>query len=186
MINIIANQNRNDMADMFEKLNFKRGAEIGVARGDYSEVLCSRIKLEKLYSVDPWIVVYEDIRSIKKGVKRQERYYGIAKEKLSKYPACEIVRKTSLEAARDIPYESLDFVYIDGAHTFDYVMVDLIEWGKRVRKGGIISGDDYKIHKAGDVMTPVNTYIEAHNIDVLNIMGGNEEYLVPNFWFIKK
>jgi hypothetical protein len=186
-INKIVNKNRDDMVGMFGELGFKYGAEVGVARGDFSEVLCNRVKsLEKLYSVDPWNVVYEDPRSFKKGTKRQERYYRISKEKLDKFPVCEIIRKTSLEAVRDIPYESLDFVYIDGAHTFDYVMTDLIEWGKRVKIGGIISGDDYKFHKQGDVITPVNIYVQAHNIDILNIMEGNTDYLVPNFWFIKK
>ena len=175
------------MVDMFGELGFKYGAEVGVGRGDYSDVLCSRIKsLKKLYSVDPWTVVYKDPRTYKKGSRRQERYYELSKEKLDKYPVCEIIRKTSIEAVMDIPYESLDFVYIDGAHTFDYVMVDLIEWGKRVKKGGIISGDDYKLHRDGDVMTPVNIYCQAHDIGILNIMRGNEEYLVPNYWFIKK
>jgi len=188
IINKIKNKNRTDLADMFSELGFKRGAEIGVRRGDYSETLCIHVSsLEKLYSIDPWDIVYKDPTSHSYGIKRQNRYYEIAKKKLSKYPVCEIIRNTSLEAARDIEYESLDFVYIDGAHTFDYVMVDLIEWAKRVRKEGIISGDDYKQHRYGNVITPVNTYVQAHNIETLNILepDKNDPYPVPNWWFIK-
>lgn len=183
------NFNRNNLALMFGELGFKRGAEIGVRRGDYSEILCTHIKsLEKLFSVDPWDLVYEDPRSRFEGVKKQNQYYEIAKERLAKYSACEIIRKTSMEAVKDIEYESLDFVYIDGAHTFDYVMTDLIEWGKRVRRGGIIAGDDYKQHKCGDVMTPINTYVQAHGIEVLNVIEPpkNDKYPIPNWWFIKK
>ena len=185
----VKNFSRNDMATMFGELGFKRGAEIGVRRGDYSEILCTHIKsLEKLYSIDPWGLVFEDPRSHFEGKKKQNQYYEIAKEKLKKYPICEIMRKTSLEAARDIEYESLDFVYIDGSHTFDYVMTDIIEWSKRVKKGGIISGDDYKLHKQGDVITPVNIYVQAHGLEVLNVIEPkkDDKYPIPNWWFIKK
>lgn len=128
------------MAIMFGELGFKRGAEIGVRRGGFSETLCSNIKsLEKFYAVDPWNIVYEDPQSRQFGLRKQNEYYETAKKRLSKYLFCEIIKKTSLEAVRDFEYGSLDFVYLDGSHTFDYVMTDIIEWARRVRKGGIIS-----------------------------------------------
>ena len=185
---ITRQHSRTDLAKMFGELSFRRGAEIGVKRGNFSAELCIYIKsLEKLYSVDPWDLVFEDPASHRLGVTGQERTYRQAWRRLRYYPACEIVRKTSLEAVRDIEYESLDFVYIDGSHTFDYVMTDIIEWSRRVRKGGIVSGDDYKQHRYGDVITPVNTYVQAHKIDVLNIFEPNKDdpYPVPNWWFIK-
>lgn len=188
MVNKILNKNRTDLAIMFGELGFKYGAEIGVRRGDFSETLCTYIKsLEKFYAVDPWNIVYEDKQSRLFGLARQNRYYEIAKSRLSKYPVCEIVKKTSLEAVRDIPYESLDFVYIDGAHSFDYVMVDIIEWAKRVRKGGIVSGDDYKPMRHGNVITAVNIYTEAHGIKTLNIIQPKEDdaYPTPNWWFVR-
>ncbi|OGH16341.1 MAG: hypothetical protein A3C30_03110 [Candidatus Levybacteria bacterium RIFCSPHIGHO2_02_FULL_40_18] len=189
IINKIKNKNRTDLAIMFGQLGFEKGAEIGVRRGEYSEVLCLRIKsLKKLYSVDPWDLVYKDPRSHSEGITRQESYYQQAIARLSKYPVCEIIKKTSLEAVRDIPYESLDFVYIDGSHTFDYVMTDIIEWSKRVKRGGIVSGDDYKHHRYGDVITPVNAYVQAHRIETLNIFEPLEtdSYPTPQWWFVKQ
>lgn len=177
------------MASMFGELGFERGAEIGVRRGEFSEVLCTHIKsLKKLYSVDPWDLVYQDPRSHAEGKRRQELYYQEAQKRLGKYPICELIKKTSLEAVREIPFESLDFVYIDGSHTFDYVMTDIIEWAKRVRPGGIVSGDDYKPHKHGDVITPVNTYVQAHHIETLNIIEPpeNGSYPMPQWWFIRQ
>lgn len=193
IINKIKNKNRTDMAIMFGELGFKRGAEIGVRTGKYSEILCTHVTgLEKLYSIDPWDLVFEDPSS--KDYLRQfgpdvfNKYFRMATRRLRKYPICEMIRKTSLEAVRNFEYGSLDFVYIDGSHTFDYVMIDIIEWARRVRKGGIISGDDYKSHRYGDVITPVNTYVEAHKIEILNIMQPKEgdDYPVPNWWFVKK
>ena len=48
-----------------------------------------------------------------------------------------------MEAVKQFKDGSLDFVYIDGNHTFEYVINDIAEWSKKVRKGGIISGHDY-------------------------------------------
>lgn len=182
------------MAIMFGELGFKRGAEIGVRTGKFSEALCTHVKsLEKLYAIDPWDLVFGDptskIYQRKYGKDIFNKIYRMATDRLKKYPICEIIKKTSLEAVRDFEYGSLDFVYIDGAHTFDYVMTDIIEWSKRVRKGGIVSGDDYKQHRSGDIITPVNTYVKAHKIAVLNIMEPDpdmdDELPVPNWWFIK-
>lgn len=182
----MAKQNRTDLAIMFNNLDFKRGAEVGVRRGDFSEQLCIHIKsLKKLYSVDPWSLVYQDPTSQGLGKHRQERSYRQAVKKLKKYPVCEIVRKTSMDAVRDIPYSSLDFVYIDGSHMYDYVMTDLIEWTRRVKKGGIVSGDDYKHLPQGDVIRAVNNFCEAHNILRLNVMvpRADDDYPNPTWWF---
>ena len=188
MIIKVRKKNRLDLAKLFAVLNFKTGAEIGVRAGDYTELLCQNIPtLKKLYAVDPWEVVAEDQNSKAYGEIAQHRYYDQAKRRLQKYPQVEIVRKLSHEAVRDISPNSLDFVYIDGAHTFDYVMLDLIEWTKRVKVGGIISGDDYYIMRHGNVMGAVNAYCEAHNPKALNIFrpAFGDPYPVAQWWFTK-
>ena len=186
---ITKQHSRTDLAKMFGELGFKYGAEIGVKRGNFSAELCIYIKsLEKLYSVDPWDLVFEDPASHRLGVTGQERTYRQAWRRLRYYPACEIVRKTSLEAVRDIEYESLDFVYIDGSHTFDYVMTDIIEWSKRVRKGGIVSGNGYKPTMFEHVVFAVDTYVQAHRIKALNLMDPKEgdDYPLITWWFTKQ
>lgn len=185
---VVRKRNRLDLAKVFAALNFKTGAEIGVRAGDYTELLCLNIPtLEKLLAVDPWDVVVEDPTSAIYGKDAQQHYYEKAKNRLEKYPQVEIVRKLSYEAVRDIPPNSIDFVYIDGAHTFDYVMLDLIEWTKRVKVGGIVSGDDYYIMRRGNVMGAVNAYCEAHNPKALNIYrpAFGDPYPVAQWWFTK-
>ena len=51
--------------------------------------------------------------------------------------------KTSEEASKSFPDKSLDFVYIDAAHTYDYVMKDIEVWKPKVKDGGLIGGHDY-------------------------------------------
>ncbi len=188
MITKVRKKNRLELAKLFATLNFKTGAEIGVRGGEYSELLCQTIPtLEKLYAIDPWEVVMEDPSSMVYGESAQHHYYREAVKRLEKYPQVEIVRKLSYDAVKDIPYNSLDFVYIDGAHTFDYVMLDLIEWTKRVRPGGIVSGDDYYIMRRGNVMGAVNAYCEAHNPKALNVYrpAFGDPYPVAQWWFEK-
>lgn len=53
------------------------------------------------------------------------------------------IRKTSVEAAKDFPDESLDAVYIDAEHDEQNVRQDIKTWKKKIKKGGYLSGHDY-------------------------------------------
>lgn len=53
------------------------------------------------------------------------------------------VKSRSVEAAAQIPYSSLDFVFIDGDHSYEAVRDDIKAWLPRVKKGGWIGGHDY-------------------------------------------
>ena len=69
-----------------------------------------------------------------------------------------------MDAARTLPDESLDFVYIDANHDFDHCMEDLIAWSRKVRSGGIVAGHDYdRPHRKG-VVPAVDAYTKAHRI----------------------
>jgi predicted O-methyltransferase YrrM len=39
--------------------------------------------------------------------------------------------------------EYFDFIYIDGNHSYDAVKDDLTKWYPKLKKGGLIAGDDY-------------------------------------------
>jgi len=153
------------LPSLFNELGYKVGAEIGVQKGIFSKLLCEGIPDLKLYCIDPW-VPYRNMTS----PKQVDRCLRIATEILTPYNTV-FLRKTSKEALLDIPDESLDFVYIDGLHDFDNVMFDIIEWSKKVRKDGIISGHDYIFYHNNGVVFAVESYVKAHGI---------------NQWFITK
>ena len=92
-------------------------------------------------------------------------------------------------ASSYLPDKTLDFVFIDGDHTFNNVMLDILLWTPKVRKGGIISGHDYYSHKAGGVIPAVNAYCEANKIDLNLTLKGVAEHKddqCPCWWFIKQ
>ena len=147
---------------LFGELGFKTGAEIGVAEGHYSKVLCLHVPDLKLYCVDLWDEYYRETTRIK-SLEDQERCLKLAHEKLDPYGAI-FIRKPSAEAAKDIPDESLDFVYIDGDHAFDHIMQDLIIWSYKVKPGGIVAGHDFYRFRGAGVVDAVEVYTRAHQI----------------------
>lgn len=125
---------------LLNELEFKTGAEIGVNKGWYSRYLCSIPGL-KLYCIDPWLS-YPDYVENHHDQNGMDGAYLIAKRRMKGYN-CELIRKTSLEAVKDVADNSLDFVFIDGNHSFEFVVDDISAWSKKVRPGGIVAGHDY-------------------------------------------
>lgn len=174
---------RLDLAALFGELQFKTGAEIGVAGGRYSLILLdANPHLTRLICVDPWQPYGENWRSDA----HQEETYQAARAALSGLPA-ELWRMTSLEASLRVEDASLDFVFIDGAHDFDNVMLDVILWARKVKRGGIVSGHDYMHFTRSGVVEAVNAYTQWHRIE-LNVIGRNpsaenRDDRQPCWWF---
>lgn len=177
-----------DLLKYFAELKFTKGAEIGVAEGYFSEAMFKAIPNLHLYCVDSW-QVYKGNR----WGGSQERNDHHIKATFERLKSCNstILKDFSMDAIRHIADESLDFVYIDACHAFDYVMQDLIEWSKKVRKGGIVAGDDYYSFKGAGVVEAVDAYCKAHGItpnftdpytDKIQDRGCQEQ---ANFWFFK-
>lgn len=166
---------RESMASMFNELGFKIGVEVGVRDGGYSFILCRDIPGLKLYGIDPYEVHegYLD-HTLQSSLDKFEK---IAREKLAPYPTYDFIKDYSIDAVKGFTDESLDFVYIDGDHSFWSVAFDIEWWGKKVKKGGIISGDDYFNHKGPSrihVYQAVRGYIEAWKIKPWFVVGAQE------------
>jgi hypothetical protein len=167
----IRNTSRDDLPGLFHELGFTKGAEIGVWRGKYSLLFCREIPDLEMLCVDPWIPYVEYKDHV-----RQDKLadaYNTARKNLAPYN-CTLIRKFSMEAAKEIPDESLDFVYIDANHSFCDVVNDLTEWSKKVRKGGIVSGHDYKVFDESlfiHVCEAVNGFVKANYIEPWFVLG---------------
>ncbi len=122
-----------------------KGVEVGVCDGDYSFLLLSTWKGERLYSIDPWRSFGEEYRDINNADQSlHDLRYEKTKEKLSVFGKRSVViRKTSLEASVLFGNEALDFVYLDAQHHYSAVKADIEAWYPKVKVGGIISGHDY-------------------------------------------
>lgn len=124
---------------LFKQLGFKVGAEIGVLDGNFAYYLLKYNPGSKLYAVDPWASYQEYIEFDQN---RLDEAYRLAREKLGQFN-CQFIRDYSMNAVKWFADETLDYVYIDAAHDYTHVKEDVIEWAKKVKHGGIISGHDF-------------------------------------------
>jgi predicted O-methyltransferase YrrM len=152
---------REDLAGLCHALGYRTGAEIGVQGGLYSLALCRAMPGLSLLAVDPYDDYGEDEWVI--GVERNQAHYAAAQKRLAPYDVTFVVQK-SHDAVREIPDKSIDFVYIDGNHLFDFCMRDLIEWSRRVKPGGIVAVHDFFEWDQGGVVEAVMAYTRAHQI----------------------
>ena len=173
---------RLDLADLFCELKFETGVEIGVQEGLYSEQICLRNpNLKKHYSIDGW-KAYRGYRDHVNQTK-MDNFYAEAKSRLSKYPI-EIIKSFSLDAIKNFKDNSLDYVYIDGNHSFDHVIQDIIQWSAKVRPGGIIAGHDFirRIMEPVHVIQATQVYTYCHKISPWFTVGGSTKETRSFFW----
>lgn len=177
---------RDDLPQFFVDMGYKVGAEIGVWKGEFSEKLC-QVGL-KMYAIDPWVGFSGQGRTQKKQ-EVQDQYYAEAKARLERYSNCTIIRETSLNALSHFRKHELDFVFIDGDHTLQAVIVDNLGWNEKVRPGGVISGHDYFCtwHGARNVICQVRPAVKA----CVEVLGIENYYIIdtdskyPSWLWIK-
>jgi protein YibB len=116
--------------------------EVGTFKGDFAERLVILCEPRKLYCVDP----YESYADYKDTINTRTPLDAIYHETCARMARfgerIEFMRAYSVNAAEQFSEESVDFVYIDANHSFQYVYKDLCLWYSKLRVGGLICGHD--------------------------------------------
>ena len=178
---------RNQFIKMLAERGAKVGVEVGTDHGQYAQQLLSGIPDLVLYCIDPYLAYTEGDE-----VHTQEEMESIYQEALERTKSTEgfrgkIMRTTSMDALQYFDENCLDFVFIDGNHSYSYVKEDITEWTKKVKPGGIVAGHDYKVDPENDygVIEAVGEYVKENNISPLfEFRGGGR--LVPCWMFFKQ
>lgn len=137
--------------------------EIGVYSGIFAERIVRIGKPKRLYLIDPWQGLVDRAEKKYSQEAQDVRYYGVI-EKFSKQikdGQVIVVRKTSDDAANDFADNFFDFLYVDGDHSYGQVVADLQNYHSKVKKGGILCGDDY--HLDG-VKKAVDEFVAKHSL----------------------
>lgn len=162
---------RRDLPSLTRQLHFTTGAEIGVWKGEFSALLCEGNPQLELLCVDPWepYQAWRDTKNALTGAEAEAfmaAAYDAAEARLAPLKA-RIHRAYSVDAAKTVPDGSLDFVYIDGNHGYTAVLDDLAAWTPKVRRGGFISGHDYRLNPTKpfiEVVRAVQDFVAIHTI----------------------
>ena len=115
------------------------GVEVGTNAGiNACEVIKGWKEVSKLWCID-YYPTYSDFRF----KEDQEIAINSALLNFVGEPKIHLMIDKSAEAAKKFEDESLDFVYIDANHSYEFVKEDIAAWLPKVKKGGIIGGHDY-------------------------------------------
>ena len=124
------------------------GGEIGVWKGEFSTLIRRYVRPKKLHLIDPWIFdpKYPDRMYGGKIAKNQgdmDRIFRSVQEKFADDPTVIIHRGPSAVVLPKFNDDYFDWIYIDGNHSYEFVLDDLQMCLAKVRSGGVITGDDY-------------------------------------------
>ena len=123
-------------SEMLSKL--KKGgkvAEIGVAQGDFSELIIKITEPGSLHLIDVW-----NSRTYNESLFKEvtARFRELIDE-----GRILIHRKLSIDASEDFEDDYFDWIYIDTTHSYDTTREELARYAPKVKYDGIIAGHDY-------------------------------------------
>jgi methyltransferase family protein len=131
------------------------GAEIGVWKGDFSAQILKTVDPEKLYLVDSWsahersdlAVPARPASKIVDQATRDELHAQVLDRFRLEIEGgrIEVIRADSAEAAARFADASLDWIYLDADHRYEHVREDLRRFLPKLKRDGLIAGDDYDV-----------------------------------------
>ncbi len=117
------------------------GVEIGVLRGTHAKWLLDNINPEKMYLIDHWLSYVREGTPVSSP--KREHIFRKVCELFHGNKQVEILRGGSDTMHPRVPDGSLGWVYVDGLHTFDGCLSDMILYRPKIVSGGIMMCHDY-------------------------------------------
>lgn len=102
----------------------------------------------QLICIDHCVVNFK----IRPGFGQIQSHYHLLLNNLRQLPNAQLLRARSLDAAAMIEDKIADLVFIDAGHSYSEVKEDIKAWLCKVRKGGILCGDDYQMEEVASAV----------------------------------
>lgn len=139
-------------------------AEIGVAQGDFALMMLEKCAPAKLHLIDPWrgyetgggdgaraqflaaAVGERESGTVAPALRtsaEDDRKFQAVQDRFKGDARVSFHRTFSYRAAAQLPDKNFDFVYLDGDHTYEYVLRDLLDYSAKIKDDGLILGHDY-------------------------------------------
>ena len=140
------------------------GIEIGSYRGESAEIFLKSNAFKTLYCIDPWIPGYDsrDQTSSVEIIHAEEEF----DKKFNNNQIIKKIKQKSSDAINLFEDNSIDFIYIDANHKYEFVKWDIENYVLKVKKGGIISGHDYSSCWEDTVKRAVDEYFKKPPLKV--------------------
>lgn len=127
--------------------------EIGTRQGESLRYIALQFSVASYIAVDPFIT-YEDYRGdgfdtvlqTQGGDDIHDATRALGKSLLGE--RFELIRDFASEASEQIRPLSVNFGFVDGNHTYSYVLADLENYWPKISPGGYLCGHDYFMRSA--------------------------------------
>lgn len=146
------------LARTMRDMGLVKAVEVGSRYGASAQLWKEHIPDLDITCIDPYRAYHRVSQE------RQDLIYSGACENAAKC-GFKLLRKASLDAVDDYEDGSLDWVHIDGDHTFDAAVQDIIRWAHKVREGGLVLVHDYCAFGMSGVIPAIDSYTHCHRID---------------------
>jgi len=156
------------------------GVELGVYEGKHSSLMLSQHKNLFLNCIDMWELWNKNdknypadynsgVRKIMEDIDKAKNVYQSAMKILSPYHGrVRVIKSDTVEAAKEFKDGSIDFVYIDGDHTFSGCLADIEAWYPKLNSTGIMAGHDYmRMRDDRGVYRAVNHFAKLNDLSVI-------------------
>lgn len=162
--------NKKNLIDILP-MDVQIGAEIGVMRGDASDLMLSARESLKLYMIDPWDMLNPEYFQKDSKFYRKDggsaNWYKIACDVAKKYgDRAVIMKEFSHIASYQFKDGFFDFVFIDGDHSYPACDLDLKLWVPKIKPGGLIIGHDYGTKLHDGVKRAFDEFAIRHNVEL--------------------
>lgn len=117
------------------------GVEIGVWKGNFSELILSVSKPTKLHLIDPWKHPPEYQCASSEYEETPNRLRSVYKDLIGE--TLFIHQDYSQDAVNGFEDSYFDWVYVDGDHSFEGAYLDLKLYTPKLKKNGLMICDDY-------------------------------------------
>jgi predicted O-methyltransferase YrrM len=124
----------------FKNTKEMRMVEIGSYAGESTMIFAEDFK--EVISIDPFINDY-DPNDITCKYMELEKVYDTFKEVVDRNGNIEHIRMTSDDAVESLTGTSVDFIYIDGLHTYEQIKKDIKNYLPLLKPNCLIAGHDY-------------------------------------------
>jgi hypothetical protein len=135
--------NRRELFENISKnIQYGVGVEVGTFRGEFSKTMLEMWN-GTLYMVDVWRGMGEEYDDIS----NHKNHTNIWQDAMNNidpfYDRAIMIRTNSKNASKLFQNNSIDFVYIDANHSYDFVRDDIELWYPKIKVGGYLWGHDY-------------------------------------------
>lgn len=146
-----------------------RVAEIGVAYGNFSKEILTKMKPEKFYAVD---LFCESIGFWNNDLFKESQmtHYEWYADKFSDYISSGTLimeKGFSWDVMKKFPDHYFDYIYLDAAHDYASVEKDIMQIVKKIKTNGIIQFNDYTFQENYGVIPAVNKMVKETGAKIL-------------------